>query len=219
MEILARMESFLAKILAHFSKVGHEVAKWYRTPNHDELRLEYNLNQSSVVFDLGGYHGQWASDIFSKYCCYVYVFEPVTSFARKIEKRFSKNNRIKTFQFGLAEKNYEDFISVDEASSSTFKSGSALEKVRFEKIDDFLKERQIEGIDLMKINIEGGEYSLLEHLIETGLIKKIKNIQVQFHDFVPNAEKRMAFIQDELSRTHHLTYQFKFVWENWELTK
>ena len=35
---------------------------------------------------------------------------------------------------------------------------------------------------LMKINIEGGEFELLERLLETRLISRIENIQVQFHN-------------------------------------
>jgi hypothetical protein len=57
----------------------------------------------------------------------------------------------------------------------------------------------------------------LEHLIETEWIKKIKNIQIQFHDFVPHAEKHMKAIQEQLKKTHFLTYQYPWVWENWEL--
>ena len=71
------------------------------------------------------------------------------------------------------------------------------------------------SIDLMKINIEGAEYDLLEHLIENKFVENIKDIQVQFHDFVPNAEARMKNIQAGLSKTHYLTYQYPFVWENW----
>ena len=69
----------------------------------------------------------------------------------------------------------------------------------------------------MKINIEGAEYDLLEHLIDTGLISNIHNIQVQFHDFVSNAEQRMIMLQKELEKTHGLTYQYPFVWENWRV--
>ena len=68
----------------------------------------------------------------------------------------------------------------------------------------------------MKINIEGGEYDLLEHFLESGFIKNINNIQIQFHDFIPNAEERMKKIQYELEKTHSLTYQYPFVWENWQ---
>jgi len=43
----------------------------------------------------------------------------------------------------------------------------------------------------------------------------IKNVQVQFHDFVPHAKTRMQSIQRRLAITHELSYQFEFVWENW----
>ena len=67
----------------------------------------------------------------------------------------------------------------------------------------------------MKINIEGGEYELLEYLLDTGLATQIINYQVQFHDFVPDAEARMTAIRERLSQTHTLTYQYEFVWGNW----
>ena len=71
----------------------------------------------------------------------------------------------------------------------------------------------------MKINIEGAEYDLVEHLIDTKLVEIIRNIQVQFHDFVPNAESRMRKIQEKLRITHSISYQYRFVWENWALKK
>jgi len=69
----------------------------------------------------------------------------------------------------------------------------------------------------MKINIEGAGYDLLDHLIESGFIKNIKNIQVQFHDIVAEAVKRRASIQEQLKKTHVLTYCYDFIWENWTI--
>jgi hypothetical protein len=43
------------------------------------------------------------------------------------------------------------------------------------------------------------------------------NIQVQFHDYTPDAAERMKKIQRALKKTHRTTYSFEFVWENWEL--
>ena len=74
-------------------------------------------------------------------------------------------------------------------------------------------------IDLMKINIEGSEYELLEHLIESGCIKKITDIQVQFHNFVPNAPEKRSELHKKLSRTHYMTYNYPWIWENWRLKK
>ena len=69
---------------------------------------------------------------------------------------------------------------------------------------------------MIKINIEGGEFEFLENIIKSELVTKFDNIQVQFHDFVPNSDIRMSEIQKELSKTHYLTYQFEYVWENWK---
>jgi hypothetical protein len=71
----------------------------------------------------------------------------------------------------------------------------------------------------MKINIEGGEYDLLDHLIETGWIRRIRDVQIQFHDFVSGATQRMHHIQAALKNTHHTTYQYPFVWENWHINE
>ena len=79
-----------------------------------------------------------------------------------------------------------------------------------------MQENNIKHIGLMKINIEGAEYDLLVHLIETSYIGRINNIQIQFHDFVKDAEKRMIEIEEKLAKTHKLTYQYPFVWENWK---
>ena len=69
--------------------------------------------------------------------------------------------------------------------------------------------------DLIKINIVGGEYEVLEILLKNNMISIFKNIQVQFHDFiVDNAKERMNAIQKKLALTHVLTFQYEFVWEN-----
>ncbi|MBU1261325.1 MAG: hypothetical protein KJ757_02310 [Planctomycetes bacterium] len=69
----------------------------------------------------------------------------------------------------------------------------------------------------MKINIEGGEYEILPRILATGLINKIKHLQIQFHDVGPNAKTQMENICSELAKTHRPRYQYKFVWEGWEL--
>jgi hypothetical protein len=103
-----------------------------------------------------------------------------------------------------------------DATSSFKKSGNASE-IEIKKASSFIRNNKVSRIDLMKINIEGGEYELLEELIKEGLVKSIENIQVQFHDFVPEAYSRMRRIQEALSQTHQLTFQYEFVWENWVL--
>ena len=193
------------------------VVPWFEIQGDKTLRLNYELDEESIVFDLGGYEGQWSSDIFSKYCSHIHIFEPMPEFASDIEQRFLKNSKISVHRFGLAGETCKENLCVSADGSSVFKQSSNSVEITLIKAIDFLNENKIHHIDLMKINIECGEYNLLEHLIETGFIKQIDNIQVQFHDFVPNAEQRMKEIQQKIATTHNLTYQYEFVWENWKL--
>lgn len=206
--------SIKSKYFISQQKIGD--ISWIRDNKDNRLRLDYNLDESSIVFDIGGYKGQWASDIYARYNCKVYIFEPVFEYASNIKNRFIKNRNIFVFHFGLAEQTTESNISKCLDKSSIFlNDNSPKERISLKKISDFLSENSISHIDLMKINIEGGEYGLLEHLIDTGYIQIIDNIQVQFHNNIPNAIFRLEKIQKELSRTHYITYQYPFIWENW----
>ncbi len=193
------------------------VLPWFRDRGDATLRLDYDLDHSALVFDLGGYEGQWASDIFGRYCCRIHIFEPVPEFADRIAARFKRNGRISLHRFALAGENGRSFITLAGDGSSMHRQGGERREIVLVKAADFFERERIDTINLMKINIEGGEYDLLEHLIASGLVRRIRDIQVQFHDFVPDAERRMAAIQSRLQETHALTFQYPFVWENWRL--
>jgi FkbM family methyltransferase len=222
--LTSRILQKVGQILINLAKCIYQtpqqkrVALWFRDEGDKILLLSHDLDENSLVFDLGGYEGQWTSDIFSTYCCWIHVFELVEELADKMEKRFSRNERIVVHRFGLSSENRIVQVSVNGTSSSIYRLGNDVREGRLIRAVDFMRENHIEKIDLMKINIEGGEYDLLDHLIESGYAPRIKNIEVQFHDHcVPNAEQRMSNIQSQLKRTHYLTYQYLFVWENWRL--
>lgn len=199
------------------SQQAKRVKPWAAINGDKTLRLNYDLNENSMVFDLGGYEGQWASDIFSKYRCVVFIFEPYKDYANNIRNRFVKNTSIKIFDFGLGKEDRITTLYSNNDGSSVFKKTGLSFEIRIAKASSFLKMEKITKIDLMKVNIEGGEYDLLEELIDSGMIGLIKNLQVQFHDFVPDAYTRMKKIQGSMEKTHRLTYNYEFVWENWEL--
>lgn len=191
---------------------------WFKINGDETLRLDYELNENSIVFDVGGYKGEFASAILNKYNCHVYIFEPIPTFFEIIAKKFSNNCKVHPYCFGLSDITTTQKISLLENSSSLFIDNSNTLEIRIISAIDFINQCNLPFIDLFKVNIEGAEYPLLEGLIESNLVTKIKNIQVQFHDFIiPNASHRMHQIQEKLSKTHQLTYQYEFVWENWRL--
>lgn len=194
-----------------------EIKKWEKNGGDKTHRYSFNLNSDSIVFDLGGYKGQWASDIYSRYLCKILVFEPVKEFAKNIEQRFIRNNNIKVFDFALGSHNREEIISMDADGSSTFGKSGIKELVQFKDISSFIGDENIIKIDLMKINIEGGEYEVLTKLIENGDIKKISQLQIQFHNISNNSLNQMNEIKKNLRKTHNSTFEYIFVWENWVL--
>ena len=196
------------------------VAEWYRLDSEGELRLNYPLTESSVVLDVGGYRGQWASDIFARYLCTVHVYEPVTSFASQLRERYAGNQSIVVHAEGLAATSRSATIYLQrDASTVTVdgvtSDGAEAMSVELMSVVEAIDSLQVETIDLLKLNIEGLEYELLECLLESGYIGMVEHLQVQFHHFVDGSDSRRAAIQEQLKATHRLDYCVPFVWESW----
>lgn len=197
---------------------AQRVVSWFADKGDETLRLDYDLDENSIVFDIGGYKGEFARDIYCKYNSNIYIFEPIKDFFEISKKRFINNKKVHNYNFGLANKSFDAEINLSDNASSIFNVEGEKTTIRLESIVTFMKDNKIETVDLIKINIEGGEYDLLDELIAINWLHKFKNIQVQFHDFViENPRERMEKIQKELQKTHQLTYQYDFVWENWKL--
>lgn len=196
------------------SKMEARVLPWVYINGDATLRLNYKLNRQSVIYDVGGYKGEWATPMSELFGCKIKIFEPVAPFVKDLKKMFARKPSVEIFPFGLGGENRTEKIGVDWEASSIFKAGNNTEKI---KILDVSKVMGDEIVDLMKINIEGGEYELLNRLVDTGQIGQVRNIQVQFHDFVPGAHQKRRKLQSRLQKTHHLTYCYPFVWENWEI--
>jgi hypothetical protein len=86
--------------------------------------------------------------------------------------------------------------------------------------EDFVREYNVDHIDLMKINIEGGEYELLEHMIEKDLIGMVDQFIIQFHNKdlglnIYKAKERRDEIRKALSKTHKEVWCEPFIWEKW----
>jgi FkbM family methyltransferase len=191
------------------------VKKWWGDGGDARFRFDYELGPASFVVDLGGYEGQWASDIYARYRCKISVFEPVAAYADGIRKRFRLNSDIEIFEFGLGGSTRSETIYIRGAGSSTFGKKADAEKIKFVDVAEWFIEKNIENVDLMKINIEGGEFELLERMLDKDLVRRVRDIQVQFHNISFDATDHMEQIKERLGSTHVPGYQYKFVWENW----
>jgi FkbM family methyltransferase len=202
-------------VVEWLSSPSPAVRRWRALDGDRTLRLQYDLSADSTVLDVGGFEGQWASDIVAMYGCRVHVFEPIPEFAQRIEGRFARNPLVSVHPVGLSSHDGAAVATVAGDSSSHLRAGENAVEIELRAAESVFEELGCEQIDLLKVNIEGAEYDLLDHMIAKGLISRVRDLQVQFHVFVPDAVERLSAIRTALEVTHYPTYRYDFLWENW----
>jgi FkbM family methyltransferase len=135
-------------------------------PNFLRL-ISSNLKSTDVFFDIGsniGQHGLYAS----RFCSTVYCFEPITRLFEQLSLTIAKNNftNIKALNLALGSNNgvmpiFSDAYNMG-ASSILFNKNKSLEQmVSVRKLDDFIEQTPTR-IDMMKIDVEGFEWEVLQ---------------------------------------------------------
>jgi len=198
--------------------------RWLADNGDYTKRLDYSLNSDSVVVDLGGYRGDFANNIYSKFNCNVYVFEPFKEFYDVIAGRFNSNEKIRAFNYGISDKtSTQEFYFCNDGSSLvevqrfSEEENMPVSSVEVRSFSEVYEELNFDVIDLLKINVEGSEYEILENIFENNYTTKIKNFQIQFHPEPPGAEEAYERLTKVLSKTHNLDWYYQWVWENWSL--
>ncbi|MCE5225368.1 MAG: FkbM family methyltransferase [Porphyromonadaceae bacterium] len=215
---LAHLVSYYFRLYIICDPFLWSVKRWFSDQGDQTLRLNYPLNASSIVLDVGGYKGDYSDAVYQKFGCHIYLFEPVPNFYAECVKRFSGNLSIVCLNYGLSSKSgwFEMHLNNNESSFNKIGTYGLTQRAEVRSISDAITELGIDKIDLVKINIEGGEFELLPEIIESGLITRIKYIQVQFHNIDSDAVDACLRIRSSLSKTHRQMWNYEFVWESWE---
>jgi len=194
-----------------------EAQRFFREKG-EARRLEYPLGPDSVVLDLGGYVGDFAKAIHDRYGSTVHVFEPMPKFAEQARAKFADNDKVHVYGYGLGSED-GSFALSDDGPASSFVDLTKAKRhqvCEIRAIIPTLKALNIEHIDLVKINIEGGEYDVLPALIEADFLPRINHLQIQFHTTGDYEASRDA-IRSALEKTHDERWCYRFVWESWSL--
>lgn len=136
-------------------------------------------------------------------------------FSKNLTKRFEKTPEISIFPLALTNENTTLKLSIDNNASGVYFKNKNYIEVGSIDIISHIHKFKLNRIDLLKLNVEGLEYEILERLMSQRKITNIKQLLVQFHDFVPEHKKRYLKIVENLSKTHNLIWRFEFIWELW----
>jgi len=188
----------------------------FRRDGYNDLITEsLLLTADSQVLDFGGYTGDWSARIVQRYGCRIQIFEPIDRFAGQLESRFAGDDRVTVHRFaiGSVDEPREFFLSED--GTGEFSEGVAV-------LVEFRPARSLHAllparIDVVSINIEGGEYELIPALAEAGVLERCETIFVQFHRVVDEdwSDTRRQACRDLLSSTHECVWSYDYVWEAW----
>lgn len=185
----------------------------------ESMRYEYDLTSHSLVMDVGAHRGTFAQEILKKYGCHIRCYEPVKVFFDELWSKLQHAPGVSLNRYGLGGASRVEKFHVKGDMTGLWADGPE-EEVTIMSISDEMRSIGAPGVDLLKINIEGGEYELLEAILDHKLVGYFRDIQVQFHGITAlNPEMRRAKIRERLEATHHLTYDCPFIWENWRRTK
>lgn len=198
-----------------YRAMRRNVAAYKREKTRTVVTEFSTLSEMSVVFDVGGYQGNWAAEIINRYGCTVHVFEPHPQFASDIASRFAENDCVRVHPIALSSEDGRFALSNDQDASSGRNVGENAIECRMVSVDRFMAEHSIGSIDVMKVNIEGGEYDLLPALISGGHMQKIGTLLIQFHHFDDQDPTRRESIRRDLAQTHDCDWSYEFVWEQW----
>ena len=86
------------------------INEWFRDRGDYTHNINYDLNENSIIIDLGGYTGVWAQQMIEKYNPFVYIVEPVTEFYDVLTKKFSNNSKVHSLNVGVSYEKTNDII-------------------------------------------------------------------------------------------------------------
>jgi len=201
-----------------YLKVFYRAYDRWKQDQRKTLRYEFpSLTPDSIVFDIGGFKGEWTDTIHERFGSTVHIFEPHPRFAKTLAEKYKDNEKIIVHAFALGSADCK--LNLSDAGDASSAVSGAPAPVRGEVVDvaRYLRGFQHPRIEVAKINIEGGEYDLLPAIIAAGEMRRFALLQIQFHLFEEANIAMRNSIVENLAKTHKQDWCYEFVWEQWSL--
>jgi FkbM family methyltransferase len=189
-----KLNSILRKFGAEIHGIGYLQSLEKSEFRKDSFTVQQELCKGeniSTIFDLGANRG----DISARYRnefpgASIYAFEPFPGSFSQLKQRFINDSLMYCYQMAVGENksNLPFYVNKNVDTNSLFKSAKiglssdssvaneSVIEVPCIKLDDFCVENNIAGIDILKMDIQGGEFNALRGAGNLLKGKKIKLI-------------------------------------------
>jgi FkbM family methyltransferase len=163
------------------------------------------ISGSSVIVSFGlGEDVTFESALIERFGCSVFGFDPTPRSIAFVEKNVS-DPRFKCFPCALADRDGTITFSPPPASAADQVSASAFAKYKSSPGDavevpcltlgSIKRNFGLAQIDVLKLDIEGAEYSVIEQAALNGWLDELRQVLIEFHHFLPglsSAQTRSA---------------------------
>lgn len=151
----------------------------------DKVYDSLDIKNKNVVFDIGANVGLFTKFIKTQGAKKVYCFEPNPTAIKHLHNNFKDDDSVVLNDFAVSHKDGKIELNIDESNSlisSVFTQTNNKLNIDCYSFDTLFKKFNLNKIDLVKIDIEGGEFDIIDNLSEE-TFNKIDTFLIEYHDF------------------------------------
>ncbi len=179
----------------------------------------YNMRENDVCVDCGANVGL-ITDIILRQGGVSYAFEPNPDAFYVLKRKYKKAENCTLVQAAVADKDgkgefYKNPLSPFDVGASLYdyknssKESPNLAKepydVKLVKLTNFLDEilKKHKQIYLLKLDVEGAEFDIIEDIIKTGVYKNITHVVCETHArFFKDGKQRLKHVEDLIAKNN-----------------
>lgn len=175
----------------------------------DVASVTWELQPSSIVIEVGAYKGRWASIMNDLYGCKIFAFEPQPWAYELTRQKLDPFDNARVFNHALGDRCGKFEMGEYETDGCSFlkvgQRGTGMGEMK--EIAREFTMLGIERIDVMLINIEGYEYTLIPYMARIGLLEIVDALMVQWHKFAVS-EAQHEEVLNAIAQTHNILWHW-----------
>jgi len=188
----------------------------YREMFYEDIYAPFDLKDMKTVIDIGANAGLFSLYMLNNNCECVYAIEPTSKAFGQLKKNLSKYKKAKLHNIAIYNKKGKMDITFTDSNSTIsgfnlenieagmYDERNNSEEVEVDTLCNFIKENDIANIDLIKIDVEGAEYDIIDSLSDDNILLS-KNYLIEYHGADnKNTHNRLLGI---ISRFKNLEYK------------
>jgi len=175
--------------------------QWFKDVIIDEVFTRnvyqkfFKVEEDDLVVDIGASVGPFTYKILAQNPKQVYCIEPQSSLFKTLSQNLAKHQNVTLINKGITSVNgeFETGGLYDKDCTETWEKIQTTNGLRFNTL---LKENNIEKIDFLKVDCEGGEYDIFNEENRPWIAKNVRKIAGEFHLATPDQKKKFVEFRD-----------------------